>query len=350
MSWRFIEDEEMPQEMMIQKEVPKEIFLPIEGDELLEIKWMIHPLEGLIEVKPDPRYVVITIPKETTASFFYLSYSIENDANKGSITLQVEEEDFPIVEKEKREVSFLGSDSRDMESGTSLEYKIPIPSGGEVRFTCDKEELIPFLGISEKGITISPPLTCQGIFEISYEVMDSTGGLDVNGHLILRVQSKGKPVSKDPTLETSFSQRISPPLEEELTQMDPPKAKLLEPTIPPLEGDYEVAVFFKGQELYEKRLSLVENKSIIIGKQTSKMLSPTMDLRQVLTDTGKRRCSRRQLKILIHQKRIYLSNIGNHPVQMGIQTVQPNQENLWDPDLEVVIAGEVSLQLRRRRE
>lgn len=374
MSWRFIPDEEMPQEITIEREVPKEIFLPIEGHEPLMVEWTIRPLEAVVEVRPDPRYVVVTIPKESTESFYYLSYSIENDSSSGSITLQVQEEGYLLTEKEKKEIEFLGSDNRDMKSGTTLQYRVSVPEKGDIRFTCDKEELMPYLKGTEEGISISPPLECRGIYEISYEVLDGDGEIEAEGQLLLRVQSRRMQESHPTPLESkdshqepsSSSLKESDPKESHSlkpkpsTHLETPKSsesieptifsKPSKPTLPPLDGEYEVAVFFKGEEVYEKRVLLEENKSLIIGKQTSKLLSPDIDLRSLLTDMGKRACSRQQLKVLIHQNRAYLCNIGNHPVELGKQILQVKQESLWDPASEVVIAGEVSLQLRRRRE
>lgn len=118
---------------------------------------------------------------------------------------------------------------------------------------------------------------------------------------------------------------------------------------PPLQGFYELAVCRNGMAITGAEVETLESKTIIIGKDP--MCSLPLN-NYFTSDELARKCSRRQLEVFWHEKRICVKNIGTNSVVVTASPpykLRKDQWGYWSENTMVELPCGLSIQLRKKK-
>ncbi|GEM_PF-2510054 len=133
------------------------------------------------------------------------------------------------------------------------------------------------------------------------------------------------------------------------SELAPPAPAPLAAPLPPLAGDYVLAVFRGTTPLPQLTRTLERHKSLLIGKfSASKAIFPDLDLRGHFADlANEANCSRQQARAYWNASgRIMLHNLGKAPLTLvDGQLVVSGATCDWLPGMAVTLPGALTLQL-----
>ena len=350
--WKIIGNQELPQEVKIEKGTTKEIILPIEPDNSkkeLEINWRSNKLEdSYLDVAPDQRRINVEVPSDFTDSNFYLEYEINTSPHKKEeIYVEVTES----LEGAKQEINDRYSSAiseveelrnkladvpnkKKIMLGEKFNLSLPI-SNTKIEWSVNPVELEKYLTIMSKGKEIEFTMPDEGkdkFCRITYDLLDYS----IQNEIILRG------ISNQTQATTKNNQQ------NEIRQSKEDQSKL-----PPKldSGNYYIKAINQVEERLIDEKKIESYQSIKVGKRSSKLSFPDLDLKDEFVDQDNRaQCSRKQLNIFWNQGRIEVLNTGRFAVETDSGTINPNQERkyYWQEDEEIIIAEEIQLVLKRR--
>lgn len=133
------------------------------------------------------------------------------------------------------------------------------------------------------------------------------------------------------------------------SELAPPAPAPCAAPLPPLVGDYVIAVFRGTTPLPQLTRALERHKSLLIGKfSASKAIFPDLDLRHHFADlASEANCSRQQARAYWNAAgRIVLHNLGKAPLTLvDGQLVVSGATCDWLPGMAVTLPGGLTLQL-----
>ncbi len=227
-------------------------------------------------------------------------------------------------------------------AGEIFHFPITIPVGMEIEVEIDNQALKSRLKTDNTGIYLDIPQEKTGIVEIDYSIIDKLASKEEAGKIMLRITPAEKEVKADNNSQPNDkNQSNNKKKGQEKDLQQPPVLK---------EGDYYISVFKAEEEIFALRREMKKNKSLIVGKYSSRKSNPDIDLKELFTTKkSAKKCSRHQLKIFWSQNKwVIVKNISEaNSVKVANDKLAPGKHCYLKPETEITISDEITLKLLR---